>query len=82
MMIKLAVGAVALAAAAFLTPASAAPVAAQTPTSISVPGGELQLAHYRRWRWHNHYRHCRWVCHGRWHRGHCHGHLHRRCHWH
>ncbi len=82
MISKMVVGAVALAAAAIFTPASAAPVGAPTTASMSVPGGELQLVHYRRWRyWHHHHRHCRLVCHGYWHRGHCHGHLHRLCHW-
>jgi hypothetical protein len=96
MISKLVAGAVALAAAAIFAPASAAP-ATSAPASMSVPGGEVQLVHYRhhrhwhhhhrRWHhhhyrhWHHHHRHCHWVCHGYWHRGHCHGHLHRRCHW-
>jgi len=84
MIIKLSVGAVALVAAALITPASASALAAQSLPSISASGGELQLVHSRRHRHyhHHHYRHCRVVCHGYWHRGHCHGHLHRRCHLH
>lgn len=85
MIFKLTLGAVALAAAALITPASASPLRAQAPASIDALGGELQLVHSgRRHRHshHHHYRHCRLVCHGHWHRGHCHGHLHRRCHWH
>jgi hypothetical protein len=82
MITKLTVGAVALVAAALVTPASAAPLAAPASTSIEALGGQLHLTHGRRHHHWHHYRHCRVVCHGYWHRGHCHGHLHRRCHWH
>lgn len=88
MFAKMTLAAAVVAVAAFLTPASAAPLAPQSTISeAATNGGLVTQVHYRH-RHHHHYRHCRRVCHGHmhwsnWH-GHyvCHGHWHRSCHWH
>jgi len=82
MLMKLTLGAAAVAAAAFLTPLSAAPFTPQTSVA------EEALVQQVHWRRRHGWRHCRRVCHGHLHYSyrhghwHCHGHWHYRCHWH
>jgi hypothetical protein len=85
MIAKMTLAAAVVAAAAFLTPAAAAPLAPQSTQVDATESGLVTQVHRRH---HHHWRHCRRVCHGHLHYSyrhghwHCHGHWHYRCHWH